>query len=421
MDEMIITPTGSLTGEVVLPPSKSYAHRAILCAALSRGVCNVSPISMSEDMRATINAVTALGARCELKNDVLHINATDLFSPKQVSIDFLESGSTMRFLIPIIASQGISAHCIGQGRLPERTIEVFSELFSRHGAALSDTHLPVNISGKLQSGIYEMRGDISSQFITGMLLCLPLLDGDSEIHLTTHLESKGYIDITIACMKEFGVEVTPLDNGWKIKGNQQYAPRDMTVESDWSQAAFFFAAGAIGGSVSIPNLNMKSTQGDKAVLDVFRSLGADVTVNNSVLTVNKSDLKSITVDASDIPDMVPAIAVAAACAKGVTYITGAARLRIKESDRIQSVCEGLRAMSIEVREQPDGMIITGGAPVGGEVDCCNDHRIAMAFSVLAAYASSPTTLKGYSCVKKSYPDFYQVYSKLGGKANVIDR
>ncbi len=420
MDEMRITPS-PLCGEITLPPSKSYAHRAIICAALSGGVCDISPIIDSDDMRATIGVISALGAKCTITNDVLHIDATDIFKTDNISVDFLESGSTMRFLIPVIASAGISANCIGRGRLPERTIEVYTDLFKNHGACISNTHLPIDISGKLECGVYEIRGDISSQFITGLLLALPTLDGDSEIVLTTHLESKGYIDITLDCMKRFGVEIKQTENGYFIKGNQKYVPLNMNVESDWSQAAFFFCAGALCGDVTIKNLNLNSTQGDKKVLDVFKSFSALIEENENYIRIKKSSLSAIEIDVSNIPDMVPAIAVAAARACGVTKITGASRLRLKESDRIESVVNNLLSMGIKAEELPDGMIIHGGVPHGAKINCYNDHRIAMAFSILASVAQEESVLEGYSCVKKSYPAFFEDFVSLGGVADVIDR
>jgi 3-phosphoshikimate 1-carboxyvinyltransferase len=421
MDELIITPSAPLSGKVELPPSKSYAHRAIICAALSGGICKIHPISQSDDMKATIGAITALGAKCKFKGETLYIDASGIFKTDNISVDFIESGSTMRFLIPIIASHGINAFCVGSGRLPERTIEIYKDLFEKHGAYLSSGCLPVKISGTLKSGLYEMRGDVSSQFITGLLLALPVLEGDSEIRLTTRLESKNYIDITIACMEQFGVEIVTTDRGYKIRGGQKYIPRDIEVESDWSQAAFFFAAGAIGGEIEINNLNFSSKQGDKQVVEIFKKLGADIVTGKSSAVIKKGNLCAIEIDASNIPDMVPAIAATAACAKGTTKIFGAARLRIKESDRIKSVSSGLKSLGIEVEELPDGMIIHGGTPHGGEIDCFNDHRIAMAFSVLACYASGKTKIKGFKCINKSYPDFYQVLEKLGGKIDVGNR
>lgn len=250
MSHVVITPT-PLSGTVTLPPSKSAAHRAILCAALSGGVCRIHNIALSNDISVTIEAVRTLGCTAELCGSTLTVDATGLFSQRQVEIDCGESGSSLRFLIPITAAGGMEARFIGHGRLPERPIGVYLNCLPSAGVTCrTEGGLPLMISGQLKPGTFSLPGNISSQFITGLLLALPLLEGDSRILLTSPLESAGYVDMTIQMMAHFGVQVQILEDGYLISGGQHYRPTDCTVEGDWSQTAFFLAAGALGRSPS---------------------------------------------------------------------------------------------------------------------------------------------------------------------------
>jgi 3-phosphoshikimate 1-carboxyvinyltransferase len=279
--------------------------------------------------------------------------------------------------------------------------------------------LPLKISGKLESGTYKLAGNISSQYITGLLLALPLLDGDSEIVLTTELQSKPYVDMTIKVMSDFGVEVSETENGYFVKGNQTYQKRDYIVESDWSQAAFFLVAGAINGDVVLKGLDMNSTQGDKEIVNILKRFGADIQIGDDFIRCKKSQLKGINIDATDIPDTVPSLAVCSAFAQGETVISGAQRLRFKESDRIESVVTNLKKMGVDVKETPDGMIIKGGNVHGGELDGYNDHRIPMSFSIAALCADGETTITDAQSINKTYPTFFEDYNSIGGKADVL--
>ncbi len=390
-----------LNGSVAIPPSKSAAHRALACAFLAGGG-SVSPIISSNDMRAMQQVIDALK------------------SGERV-IDCIESGNTLRFMLPVAAALGREVTFVGSGRLPERPITEYLRLFPQHGVSCRATNgkIPLALSGKLTSGDYEIAGNISSQYITGLLFALPLLEGDSRIVLTTKLESKPYVDMTLKVMRDFGVTADETDYGYFVPGNQQYAVRDYTVEADWSQAAFFLAAGAIGGEVILTGLDMSSVQGDKEIVNVLKRFGADIEIGEDCIISRKSALSGTEIDASDIPDTVPALAVTAAFANGKTVIKGAERLRLKESDRIESVAENLRRMGISVEETADGMIITGGKPHGAELLGYNDHRIVMAFSVAAAYADGESTITEANAIDKTYPTFFEDYAKLGGKINVI--
>lgn len=389
-----------LKGEVFIPPSKSAAHRALVCSFLA-GEGTVEPIINSNDMKAMEQVIGALK------------NNSDV-------ADCIESGNTLRFMIPVAAALGKTVTFIGSGRLPERPIGDYLRLLPEHNVkCTSDGKLPLKIEGQLTSGVYEIAGNISSQYITGLLLALPILDGDSEIVLTTKLQSKPYVDMTIKVMADYGVVVEERENGYFIKGNQSYKKRDYTVESDWSQAAFFLVGGALNGDVILKGLDMNSTQGDKEIVSILKQFGADIEVKSDYIRAKKSVLKGIEIDVTDIPDTVPALAVAAAFAKGTTVIKGGERLRLKESDRIESVVSNLKRLGVDVEEKPDGMIITGGGAKGALLEGYNDHRIPMAFSIAALCAQGNTVITDANSINKTYPSFFKDYNSLGGKANVI--
>lgn len=420
MSSVVITPK-KLCGTVRVPPSKSTAHRAVICAAMAKGESTLSPVALSDDIRATIGAVRAMGAEAVLKEDTLHVNGSGLFSPSSAKIDCGESGSTLRFLIPVAAAGGLRAVFMGHGRLPERPIGIYLNCLPEHGVRCETKGgLPLAVKGKLEPGTYTVPGNVSSQFITGLLLALPLLSGDSEIALSSPLESAGYVDMTTDTMRRFGVIIESSKNGWRVPGNQVYKPQSCAVEGDWSQAAFFLAAGALGGSLYIDGLDFASVQGDKAAEDLYKAFGAQVTREQNTLTVYADTLRSIDIDASQIPDLVPILAATAALAKGTTHITGAARLRIKESDRLQAIGDGLNRLGARVQVLEDGLLIDGVDSLsGGRVEGYNDHRIVMALAVAASRASGPVEITDAHSINKSYPAFFEDYNALGGDARVI--
>lgn len=391
-----------LGGDITVPPSKSVSHRALICSFLANaGV--VEPIIDSNDMRATQQVISAIREGREV-------------------LDCIESGSTMRFMIPVAAALGLNVTFAGQGSLLTRTLGAYLDLLPQHGVSVeSNGYLPIKLSGRLQSGTFEIAGDVSSQYITGLHMALPLLDGDSKIVLTTVLQSKPYVDITLKVLSDFGIEVKETDYGYFVAGGQKYKPRDYRVESDWSQAAFFLAAGVLGGELMLHGLDPNSAQGDKEIVTVLKQFGGDIECRNGVYTAKKSALHGIDIDAENIPDLVPILAVVAAYADGDTTIFGAERLRYKESDRIESVCSNLVRMGAEVEQRPDGMVIHGRKRLkGGELVGFNDHRILMAFSVAALFADGDTTITDAESINKSYPDFFDDYNNLGGKASVLN-
>lgn len=390
-----------LNGTVTAPPSKSAAHRALICSFLAGGG-SVSPIINSKDMQATTGVIDAL-------------------KRGDSTLNCIESGSTLRFMIPVAASLGKNVTFTGEGRLPERPVGEYLEILPKHNVKVeSNGFLPLSISGKLTNGTYEAAGDVSSQYITGLLLALANVDGDSAVILTTKLQSKPYVDMTVKVMADYGVYVKETEFGYLIHGNQQFKKLDYTVEGDWSQAAFFLVAGAIGGNITVNGLDMNSTQGDKEIVNVIRNFGGNITVDDNEIRCFGGELKGTEIDASDIPDLVPIIAVLAAFAKGKTVIKGAERLRYKESDRIESVVQNLKLLGAQVQETTDGMIINGGKKLNSaKLKGFNDHRIVMAFSVAGLYIDGAVEIDDAESINKSYPSFFEDYNRLGGKADVL--
>lgn len=409
-------------GEVTVPPSKSDVHRAIICAALSRGVSRISPVALSNDIKATIGCIEALGAETRLENNVLTVDGTKLFSDKKASLDCGESGSTLRFFIPVAALGGIEAEFTGHGSLPTRPIGLFADILPKAGVECETTgFLPLKIRGKLRSGEFKVPGNVSSQFITGLLFALPLLENDSDIVLASPIESVGYINMTIYTMSKFGVEVEKTDFGWHIKGGQSYKPCNYTTDGDWSQAAFFMVSGAVSGSVTVNGVNKDSAQGDKKIAEIIAQFGASVEQTDTSVKVSCAKMRAVTIDASQIPDLVPVLAVCASFAEGTTKIINAQRLRIKESDRLKTTAMLINSLGGSVKELSDGLEITGAERLsGGKADGCNDHRIVMSAAVCAAGLCGEIECSDAFAINKSYPEFFSDYNSIGGRADVLD-
>lgn len=411
-----------LSGTIKAISSKSHAHRVLICAALSQNKTKIYCNVMSKDIAATIDCLKSMGTEIFVDGDTITVIPKEF--NKKSDIDCNESGSTLRFLMPVVSALGIDATITGRGRLPQRPISPLKEEMEKKGVTFhTDNNFPLQLTGQLQSGEYEIQGNISSQFITGLLFALPLLDGDSKIKLIPPVESKSYLDITISVLRQFGIEIEEKENLYIIKGNQKYiSPEEIKVEGDWSNASFFLCAGALSEKgVTVTDLDINSPQGDKKILDVLSLMGADVTVNRNEVTVKKNKLKGITVDASDIPDAVPIISVVATACNGDTKIINAGRLRIKESDRIKSVLDMLLSVGADAEETPDGIIIRGGKSlVGGVVNGYNDHRIVMSASILSSLCEKDVIITDSNAVEKSYPDFFADFKKQGGNANVLN-
>lgn len=416
----IFTP-GTINGEIKVPASKSQSHRAMICAALAAG-SRITGLSRSEDMTATLGALKALGAELEVGFDPSSgmtlttrsaLSASSKLAPCKV--DCGESASTLRFMIPIAAALGREVEFVGHGRLPKRTTLLYKPLLEAHGVKMlypdNGDFLPLKQSGKLTGGELSIRGDISSQFVTGLLFALAML-GDGKIHLTTRLESRPYADLTVDMLKSFGILIDETENDYRILGGS-FKPIEFSVDGDCSQAAFFAVAAAINGRVHITGIDPNTRQGDFAVFDILKRFGASVSITEKYISVEHSSLNASDIDAANIPDLVPALAVLAAYAEGQTRIYNAGRLRLKESDRIASTAELIRSLGGEAHETEDGLVICGRQRLsGGFAEACGDHRIAMAAAAASVGCIGEVVVDDVSCTAKSYPDFCRDWNSL---------
>ncbi len=310
----------------------------------------------------------------------------------------------MRFLIPVAAALGTEAEFHGRAKLPERPITPYFTELTKNGIIFNTKSMPYKISGQLQAGDYSLAGDISSQFISGLLFALPLLDGDSRIIITSPLQSKPYVDITIAELNKFGVKAEETDYGYFVAGNQSFAPQNTVIEADMSQAAFFVTANALGSDIEIEGLNMNSLQGDKAIIDIVQNANGN----------------AFDVDASQIPDLVPILTVLAAFSKGTSHITNCGRLRLKECDRLAVTALELNKLGAKITENTDSLTIEGVEKIhGGICESHVDHRIPMSLAIASTRATEPVTINGAECVSKSYPNFFEDFTALGGKAREV--
>lgn len=396
-----------LSGSVSVPPSKSISHRALICAALAEGESRIENMLECEDTAATVDALTALGAHIKKENGAVIVRGIQTPASK-AEIDCRESGSTLRFLLPVAAALGTESAFYGRAKLPERPITPYFTEFERHGVRFSEKKMPYRIEGRLTGGTYEIDGNISSQFITGLLLALPLLSEDCVVRVKPPVESKPYIDLTADVMRRFGIVVREDGNDYFIAGGQRYCPAGYTVESDLSQAAFFAVANAIGANLRIEGVNPDTRQGDRAILEItecFSENGA-----------------AFDFDASQTPDLVPILTVLACFAKGISHITGCGRLHIKECDRLEVISSELNRLGAKITAKPDALVIEGvGTLHGGVCDSHTDHRIPMALAIAAAsqHCTEKVILRGAECVSKSYPNFFADLKELGGKVDVI--
>ena len=400
-----ITP-GPLSGAVTPPPSKSQAHRLLIAAALADGESTITNVGRSQDIEATVNCLEELGAGFSWAGSTVTVRgmgANPMSPLRRMACPRLacgESGSTLRFLIPVALAVRGGGIFTGRGRLMERPLKPYFDLFGEKGIFHEFQDGALTVTGMLTPGTYRLPGDVSSQFITGLLYALPLLEGESEIVLTTPLESRGYADMTVEALSQFGVRVETRENGWHIPGGQLYRPRSLAVEADCSQAAFWYAANCLGCTVDVRGVSQYSTQGDRVIESCCLEL---------------SQPGDTEIDMSGCPDLAPPVAAAAAVRRGTTRLVNAGRLRIKESDRLAAITAVLNALGARVTEYPDSLTIYGqDGLTGGTVDCCNDHRIAMMAAIAATRCREPVTLLGAECVAKSYPDFWEHYRLLGG-------
>ena len=390
--------------------SKSAAHRILICAAFADKPTVIRCDRTNKDIEATADCLRAMGARIEYRKPFFYV--TPISTPKNnVSLNCNESGSTLRFLLPVVSTLGITAEFVMQGRLPSRPLSPLYEELTRHGASLSPIGTnPFKCSGKLAGEEYRIRGNVSSQYISGLLFALTFSGEGGRLIIDGKTESAPYVDMTVDALRIFGAQPQKTDYGYSIqKGAHLISPSNIDVEGDWSNAAFPLCMGAIGnGSVTVCGLSQNSRQGDAKIVDLLRGFGADVIVSGDKYTVKGGKpLHGIDIDATQIPDLVPVLATVAAVSQGETVIHGASRLRLKESDRIESVCSMLSSLGATVKATDDGLVIYGKSHLdGGTSDSFNDHRIAMSAAVASVACNGCVTVNGAECVEKSYPDFW---------------
>lgn len=450
-----ITPR-KLNGTIKCIGSKSYAHRALICAGLLSNIpVEIEGITPSKDIDATLNCLRALGVEIA-QGDVYRVISTRKL-PNCATLDCIESGSTLRFFLPIACALGVSATFVGAKRLFERPNDKLIELLKSKGVEIEN----YKTSGRINCGEYVIDASISSQYVSGLLFALCMLDGDSRIRLVGECVSKQYIDITLDVLRYFGMCIDVLDDGYLVHGgivklnkenggvaNHQNGNEGGVVslqngiddvenikninssiddnhcqngdcfryhvEGDWSNSAFALVGGAIGGDVTLCGLNTKSSQGDMRIVDILKESGANIVIGQNFVRVSKGDLKAFSVDAEQIPDMVPALCVLASYAKGTTEIYGVERLKIKESNRLDGVMDMMTRARIENCYRDGVLYIVGGQPHGATYQARNDHRMAMSQTIMALYANGQSQICGAECVVKSYPQFFEDIRKLGG-------
>lgn len=468
---------GARSGCMTVPASKSWAHRMLITAALSESSCEISCDGISKDISATIKCLNAVGANiCMSEPDVkmsavknqenssednIALSTVIKVIPVKITVDHSgqsalyvhlfcgESGSTLRFMIPVVGALGINAAFHMEGRLSERPLEPLTGVLSEHGMSFRKDGQILYCTGKLSGGVFSIPGNISSQYISGLLMALPLLNEDSIIEITGQIESGDYIEMTVRAVEEAGIKLIREGNTYHIEGKQNYKVQErMTVEKDWSSASFPLCMGAFSpDGVTVDGLNMNSVQGDKEIVNILDGFGASITIEESdhrsislqeylknedagkesselvSITVKKDSLKGQVIDASRIPDLVPVIAVVAAGALGETRIIHAERLRLKESDRLETTAAMLKALGADIEVTEDGLLINGGnsendrsqnSPMltGGTVDSFNDHRIAMSAAVAAGICTAPVTVTGAECTDKSFPGFWDEIQRI---------
>lgn len=397
---------GALWGSLPAITSKSHAHRVMIAAALSDRPVHVILNCISKDIEATAACIQALGGTVTPTEDGLQVTPISLRQETVPVLPCGESGSTARFLIPVAAAICAQSVFTGEGRLPQRPFAPLCQAMKAGNVICDSSFLPMKVTGKMQPGIFAIDGNVSSQYISGLLFALPLLEGESEIRLRTPLESAGYVDLTLSVLQDFGITVYRTEQGFRVPGKQKYRGKEKAeIEGDWSNSAFWLVASAIGKPVCVDGLDPNSYQQDKRILELIRMVREN---------------GSFRVDVGDIPDLVPALAVLACSCRETSVIENAGRLRMKESDRLFTVAEMVKNLGGNAEERPDGLIITGtGTLQGGTVESCNDHRIAMAAAIASVICREPVVIRDAGAVAKSYPHFFEDFKKLGGQVHGV--
>lgn len=403
-------------GTIRMQPSKSILHRALICAALADGKSELLNFAWSDDIQATVRCLEGLGLCRIAANGAVCTIEGGLHLECHPELDCGESGSTIRFLLPL-AMDGEEHIFTGRGRLLQRPFGPYKRICEEQGIFFRQDENAITVKGKLEPGIFRLPGDISSQFVSGLLLALPQLDGDSTLQLMTPLESAGYVEITRSVQQLFGVRSEKVPDGFEISGRQRYQSGTIAVEGDYSHATFFAVAAALAGEVELAELRADSVQGDKTVFDLLADIGAGIGWSDGKVTVSKGALQPFTVDVSQIPDAVPALAVLAAGINGTSRIQNAGRVRLKESDRLAAMAEELTKLGCRIAQTDDELLIYGtGQLKGGEVSSHGDHRVAMALTVASLLTDAPVILENAEVVAKSGPQFFHEWQIIGGKS-----
>jgi len=405
----VITPS-PLFGNIDAPASKSVAHRALICAAFADKPTKVKCSTTSVDIEATAQCLRELGAKIQKTEYGFSVEPIEE-TPEKVMLNCHESGSTLRFMLPVAATSGKVISLYGEGKLPQRPITQLCSALTEHGVSLSADSLPLTLEGKLTAGTYEISGEVSSQFISGLLLALPVTHAESTVTITGQIQSKPYIDMTLDVLKSFGIKTDFTGNTIKIYASDGYiSPENYSVEGDWSNGAFFICANVISGNnVKCSNLTSSSVQGDKAVAEIAKML------------TDADENEHIRIDVGDIPDLVPVLAVTSCFRKGTTQFYNAARLKIKESDRLLSTSEMIKNLGGKAETTDDSLTVYGsGTLSGGTVDSFNDHRIVMSTAVAASGCKNEVTITNAQAVNKSFPTFFEEISKLGAKIQTLE-
>ena len=403
-----------LSGVISAPCSKSEAHRILICAALSESETKIKGNILGDDIFSTIEVLKALGSKIEINKDEIIVNP--IKKNNSVKLYIKESGSTLRFIIPIIAMLGINAEIDGGERLRKRPIGDIVKSLSDAGVNFSGDSLPISMSGVISKDELTIDISKSSQFLTGLLLAAGIKNGVTKINTIGKEVSGDYINITIDIMQKFGVKVEKDNNTYVVYGGYK-SPKEIAVMGDWSGACFYAVAGAMG-NVRINGLELDSQQGDKRIIDILKVVGAKVEDFNDGTKIAKGDLNPFEVNIEDWPDAAPALSVLAAFCKGKTTIKGTSRLKIKESNRGEEIVKLLKAYNILAENYEDYIVINGGTPIGTTFNSPDDHRIAMAAAILSAYAEGNSSISNAECVNKSYPEFFDDFKRLGGDISV---
>jgi 3-phosphoshikimate 1-carboxyvinyltransferase len=409
-----------LKGRVRVPASKSYTIRGLMCAALAKGGGEIIHPLSSDDTDAALNVLGKIGIRVHQKGDLWQVIGGNFHEP-DTDLFCGESAATLRFMTAICSLVPGKCRLTSAPALSKRPIKSLLQALRQLGVDCAyrdeDSSVVVN-GGRFRGGTTELPGDISSQFVSALLFISPFAEEGVRIKLTTLLASKPFVLMTLECLQGFGIKIKASEDFREFEVlRQAYQPAKYRVEGDWSSASYLLALGAVGGEVEVENLSPESWQGDKIILDFLRNMGARVEVNKDSVVVRKSRLSAIRADLSDCIDLLPTMAVLAAVADGESEFVGIDRARLKESDRVAAVREGLERMGIKVREEKNKLTVTGSMPKGAVIDSKGDHRIAMAFSILGSVAGE-TIIDGAECVSKTFPEFWDILASIGGEVKI---